>query len=282
MIFSNFAQWLFLEENSREKNRFQKIDDRVSYGKKIESKIIRTLEEKYGWKINPVSLNQDKFDKIDGMVVKTDVSLPISLPSPVQIKYRDTGNDLLLEVIRTVNFQKFYDKSVPVDDLLNGRDMKGIAKIYASLDKDGKTIRVRLADEAKQIAKILVEKLRETRSKFAESNGSQIRFVNDPHTKQNKINAFISPQSFSWKKDYTIPDMWDQEKQLPAPSQILPKDISPQMMDQITKALMTGQAVFKMPNNAKKIKSLEKYASKRGIEVVIDNENVILRKKIAA
>lgn len=285
LLFSNFAQWLFLEENSRERNRFQRIDDRVSYGKKIEGQIVKTLEQKYGWQINPVSVNQDKFDKIDGMVIKTDESLPISLPAPIQIKYRDTGNDLLLEVVKSVDLQKFYSRVVSTAELLNGRDMKGNAKIYASLDKDGKTIRIRLADEAKQIARDLLEKLRSSRSKFLDSNGSQIRFVNDPHTKQMKINAFINPNSFSWKKDYIISNIWEDEKsQISSitPSQILPKDITPQMMEYITKALMTGSAVFKMPNNAKKIKVLEKYVSKRGLELVIENGNVILRKKIAA
>ena len=67
-------------------------------------------------------------------------------------------------------------------------------------------------------------------------------------------------------------------KSLQSPNKLLPKEISPQMVDQITKALETGSASFKIPNNRKKIKVLEKFASKRGVILSIEGENVILKK----
>ena len=70
-----FSRWLFLEENTREKNRFQNIEDRVRYGKEIESKIIESLIN-HGWKISTASSNQDKFDKIDGILISSKDPMP--------------------------------------------------------------------------------------------------------------------------------------------------------------------------------------------------------------
>jgi hypothetical protein len=273
-----FTQWLFLEENSRERNKFQDKSERIKYGKDIESKIVQALTNQYGWNIVPPSSNQDKFDKIDGTLISSSEALPVSLPAPIQIKYRDTGNDILMEVSWVFNGN--FD--MPLSNFLTGRDMKGKAKLYVSLDQSGKMIRVRLAEEAKKNAIELLENLIKNRSKVFSSELGQIRITRDPKDGRQKINAFINPDSFSWTKNYPVEDIWNSEiekpKTLSSPASLLPKEISPQMVSHITKAIETGEAVFKMPNNAKKIKVLEKYASKRGLELTIQNDNVILRK----
>jgi len=247
-----FSRWLFLEENTREKNRFQNIEDRVRYGKEIESKIIKSLIHQ-GWEVSQVNSNQDKFDKIDGILISSKDPMPISLPAPIQIKYRDTGNDLLMEVcwLFDGNFNK------PIQELLTGRDMKGKAELYVSLDQNGETIRVRLAKEAKENALSLLKGLLSSRKKVYSSELGQIRITKDPKDGRQKINAFINPNSFFWTKNYPIENFWsldEDPKSLQSPNKLLPKEISPQMVDQITKALETGSASFKIPNNRKKLK----------------------------
>ena len=128
----NFAQWLFIEENSQS-NRFQSREERVRSGKKQEERIIRSMTSEHGWNVKHVSENQDKFDKIDGILIYSPDSIPVSLPAPIQIKYRDTGDDLLMEVVWEFNNQ--YES--PIDQLLTGRDMKGSAKLYLCLNKLG-------------------------------------------------------------------------------------------------------------------------------------------------
>ena len=159
-----FSRWLFLEENTREKNRFQNIEDRVRYGKEIESKIIESLIN-HGWKISTASANQDKFDKIDGILISSKDPMPVKLPAPIQIKYRDTGNDILMEVCWLFDG----DFSKPISELLTGRDMKGKAEIYVSLDQNGETIRVRLAKEAKENALKLLKGLIASRKRVFSS-----------------------------------------------------------------------------------------------------------------
>lgn len=272
-----FSSWLFLEENSRERNRFQDINDRVKYGKAIESKIINALT-KQGWVVSLPSSNQDRFDKIDGVLISSQESFPVALPAPIQIKYRDTGNDLLMEVCWL--FDGNFDQ--PVYNLLTGRDMKGKAKLYVSLDQNGETIRVRLAEEAKKNALELLKNLIKNRSKVFTSELGQIRITRDPKDGRKKINAFINPDSFFWTKNYPIGNIWNSDdndsKSLQSPDKLLPKEISPQMADQITKAIETGEAVFRIPNNKKRIKVLEKFVSKRGLQLSIEGDNVVLRK----
>jgi hypothetical protein len=144
----NFRQWI---ESKRQSNRFQNLDDRVRYGKGIETNILQALQS-HGWEIKPVSSKADKYDKIDGVIQSAPISLPVALPAFLQVKYRDTGNDLLMEVVweYTGNF------AGNIEDLLTGRDMRGKAQIYANLNQEGSLIRIRSAYEAKDICKQLL------------------------------------------------------------------------------------------------------------------------------
>jgi hypothetical protein len=274
--FLNFAQWLFLEENSRQLNRFQSRDERVQFGKSKEAQILNAMSAQHGWVIQEVSSGRDMHQKIDGMLVSA-TDMPISLPAPIQVKYRDTGNDILMEV--TWAFKDNYSSSI--EDLLTGRDMKGIAKLYVSLDLSGTLIRVRLADEAKSIAKKLLEGLIQSRKKVFNLGRHQIRVVRDPDDGRQKINAFLDPNDFNWKKDYSIQDIWSapsSPKTLQSPAQAVPKDIPPSAIPAIAQALEKGSATFRLPNNAKKVKTIEKFVNKRGLSLTIQGDQIILSK----
>lgn len=277
MNFLNFAQWLFLEENSRQTNRFHNRDQRVEFGKNKEAQILHAMKTQHGWSVQEAKTNQDKYQKIDGILISSPDSLPVSLPAPIQIKYRDTGNDLLMEVSWSFNG----DYNTPTEKLITGRDMKGLAKLYVSLDLSGDLVRVRLADEAKSIAKKLLEGLLATRKKFFNIGNHQIRIVSDPDDGRQKINAFLNPNDFSWKKDYPVQNIWQippAPKTLQPPAQSIPKDIPPVAIPAIAEALEKGSSTFRLPNSAKKIKAVEKYISKRGLSLQIQGDQVVLKK----
>lgn len=274
----NFAQWLFLEENLQS-NRFQSREERVKSGKRQEARILNSMTTEHGWNIKQVSESQDKFDKIDGVLVHSPEPIPVSFPCPIQIKYRDTGDDLLMEVVW--EFKNQYNS--PIEQLLTGRDMKGSAKLYLCLNKLGTIVRVRLAEEAKNLAKSLLDGLLKSRKRFFNIGKSQIRITEDPESKRTKINAYIDPNdpSFSWKKDYPVMNLWQPEVQEPIkqdPSQILPRDVPPSIIPIVLQALENGSAIFPVPNNARKVKAIEKYASKRGLSVSIDKDKIVFRK----
>ena len=155
-------------------NRFQNFDQRVEYGKSIEKQIFDSLV-RCGLKLRQPSNQEDMYDKIDGWWETPDGA------KPIQIKYRDTGDDILFEVM------KDYRLGVA------GRDMIGKAEFYAVLNRGGKIVLVSVA-EAKQL-------IEEMRSK-AEQEGFDdrgnykmgdaiLRVRPDPRSQQEKLMAYI-------------------------------------------------------------------------------------------
>lgn len=190
-----FKNWLELTEHrrgpvggafgrqTRAGNRFQSMDSRVSFGKKIERQILDALKEASGWDIVPSAASADMKDKIDGYV-KTESKL-----TPIQIKYRDTGDDILMEVEK---------------DGRPGRDMVGMAQLYVVLNQMGTTIRVRSANEAKQIAEQMKQDLFASGNLVHTSAQGQIRMQNDPRDGKHKIIAYIKAESFQKKMDFQL------------------------------------------------------------------------------
>ena len=278
----SFSQWLFLDEsNSRQQNRFQDFGSRVQYGKMIEERIIRVLQNEYGWKVSPVSSKEDKYDKVDGLVQKADEQVPINLPAYMQVKYRDTGNDLLLEVVWELPNGA---NQLNPEQLLTGRDMKGKAQIYVSLNQAGNLIRVRSAQEAKEISKSMLTELLASGRKSFRQGANEIRIVTDPRDKRTKVNAFLSPDSFSWKADYPVSEnMWAEPEYDPMTvvepaTPATPKGISPQMLAQLETAITQGTATMPKPNNMKKVKEFQKYAKRKGVDVSVQGNQIILKK----
>jgi hypothetical protein len=192
-----FRKWLEAQETMvRQDIAGKHMSDRVSFGKKVESNIISKLTDA-GWKITPASQSQDMFDKIDGFVHLSNTVLPI------QIKYRDSQDDILLEVMKGWTPEKF-GVGVPIE--FNGRDMIGHAAIYVSLSKDGNTIRVRSANEAKSVAESMVRRLKDNYRKSGGKETSlqtpkgEAKITNDPaNPSLRKVMAFIKPGALTKK-----------------------------------------------------------------------------------
>lgn len=154
-------------------NRFQNIDQRVQYGKIIEKQIFDSLVQ-CGMKLREPSNQEDMYDKIDGWWETP------SGEKPIQIKYRDTGNDILFEVM------KDYRRGVP------GRDMVGKAEFYAVLS-GGKIALVSVA-EAKKLIKEMQSRAEsegfDHRGNYR-MGGAILRVRPDPRSQQDKLMAYI-------------------------------------------------------------------------------------------
>jgi hypothetical protein len=216
----NFRDWL-LNEHNRSDHRYQKFRDRVNFGKDIEKKVMEALINMYGWDIDPSTDSQDMHEKVDGWIMHTDDKMGImSEMTPLQVKYRDTGNDLLMEVIKKWSPDML---DIPCESCCTGRDMKGLATIYAVLNQDGRIIRMRKTHEARTLTMHLLRRLFEShksnpKKKCITLDGSQIRFTKDPSSHTSKVIAYLNPESFQWKVDYKLDKpIWemtwdDQEK----------------------------------------------------------------------
>jgi hypothetical protein len=170
-------------------NRFQGIDDRVAAGKAMESRIIDALKSA-GWEIRPATVQQDKYDKIDGFVKRGGSWLPL------QIKYRDTGDEIAMETIFDWNPDQLAGRVI-----FNGRDMIGHAKLYACLNQGGRVIRVCSAEEAKSAAKDaankLVQDFIQSGRRMATTTKAEARITGDPANGRAKVMAFVKPAAMS-------------------------------------------------------------------------------------
>lgn len=162
---------------NRMDNRFQNIDARVGYGKGIEKQIFDSLVA-CGLKLREPTQAEDMYDKIDGW---WDTGTG---EKPIQIKYRDTGTDILFEVM------KDFHRGTP------GRDMVGKAEFYAVLTR-GHIVLVRVA-EAKAIIQQAVEAA--NREGFDDRGNYRyrvrggmvfLRVRPDPASRQEKLMAYL-------------------------------------------------------------------------------------------
>lgn len=158
----------------RMNNRFQDFDQRVQYGKSIEKQIFDSLV-KCGLKLRSPSRQEDMYDKIDGWWETPNGT------KPIQIKYRDTGDDILFEVMKDYRLG------------ILGRDMISKAEFYAVLTRAGKIVLVSVS-EAKQ----LIEKMRSQAEYEGFNNRGDyrmgaaiLRLRPDPRTDQEKLMAYI-------------------------------------------------------------------------------------------
>lgn len=172
--------------HGRMDNRFQSYSDRVNYGKSIEDQIYTGLEG-CGLKLRKPTSREDMYAKIDGWWSDGEQE------HPVQIKYRDTGDDILFEVM------KDYRNNVP------GRDMVGRATHYAVLSRDGRLIRVVLVAEAKSIINQMVQQVEtqgwpDSRMNFkmrVQGGFAVLRVRPDPQTGVEKLMAYIPPSALT-------------------------------------------------------------------------------------
>ena len=173
--------------SQRDANKFQDIRTRVDFGRKMESKIIESLR-KSGWEISDPKPSQDMRDKIDGWAKRDSKWVPL------QIKYRDTGDEISMETMRNWDESRF---EYPLR--FDGRDMVGGAKLYVCLNKSGTMIRICSADEAKKIAKEGCEKLaKEFKNKgikrFESSDVVNV-ITRSPSDLIPKVMSFVKPHA---------------------------------------------------------------------------------------
>lgn len=163
--------------------------DRIQAGKQVEYSILNGLRQK-GIKIENPTDQQDKYDKIDGWWV--DVK---GRKHPVQVKFRQSGDDILFELIKDV------DRDIP------GRDIISKATLYLVADRSGTTRLFHtqpIKDKARQILNT-VEQEMETDPQKTEWDGLgwQAKLQVDRAHGQRKVVAYFKPTLFNalatWK-----------------------------------------------------------------------------------
>jgi hypothetical protein len=173
--------------------------ERVEEGKRVEQAIIAKLNQ-IGMKIYEPTSSEDLLEKVDCWYINKK-----GTKVGIQIKYRESGKDLLFEVYDT-----FFDFNSPKNKM--GRDMIGRAKEYAVLIDD-KIIIV----EKQKAVDVIYEMLDEarcngwsqsvgrTKTLFFESENCelQMKLQDDPADGRKKIVAYI-PKEFFVENSITI------------------------------------------------------------------------------
>ena len=158
--------------------------DRVRRGKGVEERIKEILRS-MGMNITDPTSEEDMHQKIDGFIDG----------KPIQIKYRDSGDDILYELVKPHDPRFTLQQNIKANP---GRDLRGKAVSYIVLSRDGSKIYI---IPVTHIKTILSQAAREysnqplTRA-FRSSMGIEFRPLSDPSDGRLKINAFIPPRVF--------------------------------------------------------------------------------------
>jgi hypothetical protein len=179
-------------------NRLPVIDTmayskRVEHGKRGEMIILRKLEE-LGYRIREASPDEDKHDKIDGFMDSSTGENEI----PIQVKYRQTGPHILLEI-------GFFGREGRFER--NGRDMVGKAEMYVCLSDDKRTLRLcdysALKREASRMAGIFLSRREKETTEgrlpsnsYREERCGEVRITQDKSSKRVKMLFFGYPEYF--------------------------------------------------------------------------------------
>jgi hypothetical protein len=162
--------------------------DRISAGKETEAKILNALR-RMGQQISDPTPEEDKYKKIDGW---WDLK---GTKRPVQVKFRETGDDILFELVKDI------------DRNIEGRDMISEADLYLVVDRMG-TTRVFLTRPIKEKAKEILNIVEKDRaqSPFKVNwwgTDWQVKMQVDRAHGQRKLVAYFDPKLFNalatWK-----------------------------------------------------------------------------------
>lgn len=123
--------------------RYLDARTRVQHGRNRERQIADALKTQAGLKLTDATDNEDKTHKIDRWLVCEGKR------QAVQIKYRESGDDLLFEV-----FDRWEDWNHPGNK--TGRDMVGKAELYAVLRSDRQTVNIVQVNKAKKIIETMI------------------------------------------------------------------------------------------------------------------------------
>jgi hypothetical protein len=170
------------------------VETRVKHGRERERQIALALKEQVGLPIAESTDFEDKELKVDRWLEYPEGKVAL------QIKYREVGQDLLFEV-----YDKFFGWDDPHNKL--GRDMYGLAKEYAVLLSDRKTVVMVPTQLAKDAVKRMCLKARAEGFSVYSLNGATLRYYahgmklelkvqKDPGDGRQKLVAYIPADYF--------------------------------------------------------------------------------------
>jgi len=174
--------------------RFLDNSTRVRHGLERERQIATALKDQVGLPIENATNIEDRERKVDRWIAYPNGRVAL------QIKYRETGEDLLFEV---------YDKFFGWDDPKNkiGRDMMGEAQQYAVLLQDRKTICIVSVDVAKQAIHTMIDGAKQhwtvessfgaTFRHFTHGVKLELKLQRDPRDGRPKMVAYIPSAYFA-------------------------------------------------------------------------------------
>lgn len=182
--------------------RFLDARTRVRHGLERERQIAEALKNQVNLTIEESTEYEDKERKIDRWLIRGGKRIEL------QIKYRETGKDLLFEV---------YDKWFGWDDKRNkvGRDMIGDAKEYAVLLQDRQTVVIVPTQKAKKLCKDMESAARFFGFTFTNEGGSTLEYVangcrlnlkvqRDPGDGRQKMVAYVPTDYFISEKQAEV------------------------------------------------------------------------------
>jgi len=158
--------------------RFLEAHVRVKHGKEREGQIANALKQQVGLNIIEASDDDDKARKVDRWLDRNGKQIAL------QIKYRETGEDLLF-----------------------GRDMLGDAQLYAVLKTDKQTVVMVPTDYAKTIIREMIEIVQQhgwtvenhiskTFRFFQHGHKIELKAQKDPRDGRQKMVAYIPAAVF--------------------------------------------------------------------------------------
>lgn len=159
---------------------------RVEAGRKVESQIfnaLRILLPKHGIKIEEPTAEEDRRSKIDAWLT-TSEGKRFSL----QIKYRESGDDIIFEVVKDIS------------DWTPGRDLISVADLYLVVDREktGRLFRTGpIKREATRLLEIAKQDLTTSPNKVIWiGSGYELRLTTDHAHGNTKLMAFFHPSKF--------------------------------------------------------------------------------------
>lgn len=159
-------------------------NEQVKAGIEREKHITNALQSQYGLIFQQATEVEDKERKIDRWLIEG------SKRTPVQIKYRESGDDLLVEV-----YSKWYGWGSEYNKI--GRDMIGSAQLYLVLRKDKRTVVIVDSNVLKKIVNEMLEVAEGLKwenkvfNHFKVSGQVQLRVQHDPYDGRMKMVAYV-------------------------------------------------------------------------------------------
>lgn len=161
---------------------------RVRNGRERERQIANALRD-LGLQVQDATEYEDKQRKIDRWLVQDGKRVAL------QIKYRETGDDLLFEV-----YDRFDGWDNPTNKI--GRDMQGDAKLYAVLKTDRETVVMVPTAQAKGIINDMISAAQnvgwtaealysKTLRYFVAGQKAELKWQRDPADGRGKLVAYI-------------------------------------------------------------------------------------------